>query len=63
MTPDNLTVTPAPPCECNVCGVVHDDEIHNATVSLHQWFRYEVTKYFFDDIPVEEDDVEWFLVA
>ena len=26
----------------------HDDEIHEATVSIRRWFRSEVTKYFFD---------------
>ena len=44
--------------------VPHDDEIHQATLSLHKWFHHEVTKYFFDEIPVEDEEagVEWFLV-
>jgi len=63
MMPDNLTVCDSSACECNVCMVPHDDEIHEATLSLREWFRCEVTKYFFDDIPVEEGDAEWFLVA
>ena len=51
--------------DCHVCMVPHDDEIHAATLNLHDWFRSEVTKYFFDDIPVEEeeDGMEWYLVA
>ena len=54
-----------PSCDCQVCLVPHDDEIHEATLNLHRWFRSEVTKYFFDDIPVEDDDpaVKWYLVA
>ena len=63
MTPDSLTVIDSTACECHVCMVAHDDEIHEATLSLREWFRSEVTKYFFDDIPVEEGDAEWFLVA
>jgi len=48
--------------------VPHDEEIHTATLSLHEWFRYEVTKYFYDEeVPLEEQaevsSDEWFLVA
>ncbi len=63
MTPDNLVISETPPCDCPICMVPHDDEIHTATLNLREWFRCEVTKYFFDDIPVEEGDAEWFLVA
>lgn len=27
---------------CPVCLVDHDDEIHEATVSLHSWFRKKI---------------------
>jgi len=48
--------------------VPHDDEIHAATLSLREWFRYEVTKYFYEeetplDDEVEESHDEWYLVA
>ena len=66
MTSESVAVPPVPPCDCHVCMVPHDEEIHEATLNLREWFRYEVTKYFFDEeLPVEEDDseMEWFLVA
>ena len=31
--------------ECKVCFAAHDDEIHEATLSVHRWFQQEVTKY------------------
>jgi len=36
--------------ECRVCLGQHDDEIHAATLSVHRWFRGEVTKSF--EMPV-----------
>jgi len=38
--------------ECDVCGTAHDDEIHEATISIHRWFREQVTQYLYD--PEEE---------
>jgi len=32
--------------ECPVCFGKHEDQIHEATLSVHQWFRDEVTKSF-----------------
>jgi hypothetical protein len=34
--------------ECNVCGVAHDEEIHEATLSVHRWFQTQVTQYLYD---------------
>jgi hypothetical protein len=31
--------------DCDVCLVEHDDEIHAATLNIHQWFRHEVVKW------------------
>ena len=65
MTPDNVVMY-EPSNDCQVCLVEHDDEIHAATLSLKEWFRYEVTKYLYnEDIPMEEEDsnAEWYLVA
>ena len=43
--------------ECEVCGAPHDEEIHEATLSVHRWFHYQVTRYLYDeeqsvDVPV-----------
>jgi len=35
--------------ECKVCGVAHDDEIHEATLSVHDWFRRQVTQYLYEE--------------
>jgi len=32
--------------ECRICLGPHDDEIHEATLSVRRWFREEVTKGF-----------------
>jgi len=40
--------------ECEVCGVAHDEGIHQATLSIHNWLREQVTQYF----PVEEPIAE-----
>ena len=36
-------------CECAVCGAVHDEEIHQATLRIHHWFHHQVTHVFEDD--------------
>ena len=35
--------------DCRICLGPHDEEIHEATLSVRRWFRDEVTKGF--DIP------------
>ena len=35
--------------ECAVCCAVHDEEIHEATLSIHRWFQHQVTHIFEDD--------------
>lgn len=35
--------------ECAVCYAVHDDEIHEATLRIHQWFYAQVTHHFEED--------------
>jgi len=35
--------------ECAVCGAIHDEEIHQATLSIHHWFHHQVTHVFEDD--------------
>ena len=32
--------------ECRVCLGEHEEQIHDATLSVRQWFRGEVTKSF-----------------
>ncbi|HXA51916.1 MAG TPA: hypothetical protein VNV86_16485 [Candidatus Acidoferrum sp.] len=34
--------------DCDVCGVAHDDEIHEATLSVHRWFQTQVTRYLYE---------------
>jgi hypothetical protein len=31
--------------DCEVCGIGHDEGIHEATLSVHEWFRHQVTRY------------------
>jgi hypothetical protein len=39
--------------DCDVCGVGHDEEIHEATLSVHRWFHDQVTQYLFDPAELE----------
>jgi hypothetical protein len=32
--------------ECRICFGQHEEQIHDATLSVRQWFRGEVTKGF-----------------
>jgi hypothetical protein len=36
------------PKTCRVCLVEHDDEIHAATLSIHDWFHEQVTLGLYD---------------
>jgi hypothetical protein len=36
--------------ECAVCYSTHEDEIHEATLRVHRWFRGQVT-HNFEDVP------------
>lgn len=40
---------PADSRPCKVCLVQHDDEIHAATLSVHNWFHEQVMLGFYDD--------------
>ena len=35
--------------ECPVCYLTHDDEIHEATLRIHEWFFGQVTRNFVDE--------------
>ena len=35
--------------ECAVCYSTHDDEIHEATLRIHNWFFGQVTRNFADN--------------
>jgi len=35
--------------ECAICCAVHDDEIHEATLSIHRWFQHQVTHVLDED--------------
>ena len=45
---DDLKRTAA--SECTVCYAAHDEEIHEATLSIHRWFHRQVTHDFEDDV-------------
>jgi hypothetical protein len=34
--------------DCEMCGGAHDEEIHEATVSVHEWFRHQVVRYLYE---------------
>jgi hypothetical protein len=38
-----------PERECAVCYAAHDEEIHQATLSIHLWFQHQVTHEFEPD--------------
>jgi hypothetical protein len=40
--------------DCTVCCGLHDDGIHDATVSVHEWFRGRVTRGFVTALPPVE---------
>jgi hypothetical protein len=44
--------------DCPVCMGRHDEGIHSATLSLHQWFRQRVTRYFVDEAEREARELE-----
>jgi len=35
--------------DCKVCYVQHDDEIHEATLRVHQWLSQELTRRLSDE--------------
>jgi hypothetical protein len=39
--------------DCKVCMMEHDEEIHDATLSVRHWFAWQVTKHF-EDFPAPE---------
>jgi len=41
---------------CKTCLVEHDEEIHAATVSIHEWLRSRVRRIDIEP-PVEENQV------
>ncbi len=47
--PEDSTFEHKAEFECAVCGTVHDEEIHEATLSIHRWFQHQVTHVFDDD--------------
>ena len=43
--------------ECKICLGEHDDEIHNATLNVHTWFQFQVTKWLEEEPVVPIFDV------
>ena len=44
--------------DCKVCMMPHDEEIHSATLDLHQWFEFQVTKNFEPECEEEQAAVD-----
>jgi hypothetical protein len=44
-----------PESDCTVCYTAHDEEIHQATLSIHRWFHHQVTHDFEDDTAYPSD--------
>jgi hypothetical protein len=40
----NKDPKPARVCDCKVCYVQHSDDIHDATLRIRRWLRYEVNR-------------------
>jgi hypothetical protein len=34
--------------DCKICLMQHDEEIHAATVRVHEWYRAQVTQDLYD---------------
>lgn len=47
--PELMSLEIGAEAECAVCCAVHDEEIHQATLSIHRWFQHQVTHDFEDD--------------
>jgi hypothetical protein len=44
--------------ECAVCLIEHDEELHEATLRVKTWFRYEVTLGFFEEQMEVQEEIE-----
>ena len=50
---------PARVHDCKVCYVPHCDEIHEATLRVRRWLRYEVTRKLNEGLePVADPEAE-----
>jgi hypothetical protein len=43
--------------DCKVCMMEHDEEIHDATLSVRRWFAFQVTKHFEQFPPQQQIEV------
>ncbi len=43
--------------DCKVCMMEHDEEIHDATLSVRHWFAWQVTKHFESFPPQGQNEV------
>jgi hypothetical protein len=41
---DNCDFFMVGPPECPICSGLHDEEIHDATLSIHNWLRHEIER-------------------
>ena len=43
--------------ECPVCMAIHNEEIHEATLRVHEWFHGQVTQGFWEEIEMTEAEL------
>jgi hypothetical protein len=49
--------------DCKVCYVAHSDDIHDATLRIRRWLRYEVTRKLTEGYAPEEVEEDPALVG
>jgi len=51
-----MNIDAKPVRDCKICCVPHSDDIHEATLSIRQWLREEVTRKLKEFEPEMEQD-------
>ena len=59
----NNDLKPARVCDCKICYVQHNDEIHEATLRIRRWLRYEVNRKLNEGLEPDEVEADPALVA
>jgi Zn-finger protein len=52
----NNDLKPTRVYDCKVCYVQHSDDIHEATLRIRRWLRYEVTRKLNEGLPQEVEE-------
>jgi hypothetical protein len=59
----NNDLKPARVCDCKICYVPHSDDIHEATLRIRRWLRYEVTRKLNEGLDPATEEASPALVA